>query len=396
MGDTLKIQLPAYHPGQQKIIDRLSRFNVIMCGRRFGKTTMGISYFIQRAMESRPVAWCAPTYKYLDPVFEEAAYILSPLKPRVDRTKNRIVIPGFIDMEFWTMEDENACRSRKYAHMHLDEAGFIKNLKRRWDSALSSTLMDYEGTAMFTGTPAGMGDFYNLYLMGKNGTDSEYAGFNASTLDNPFISRKELEKAKLRMPPEIYGQEILGIPIAGDANPFGLDAIRRQVAPLSDLPPVVFGVDLAQRKDWTVVIGLDVNGHVCHFTRFQHRPWPETMQAVADIVGEVPAKVDATGVGVPIVDDLRRRVGNIIPFVFTRPSKQQLMGGLCNQIQGGGVSYPAGPIVDELESFEVNYSVGGTSYNAPEGLHDDCVCALALAASELGRHFIGTDIVSVV
>jgi hypothetical protein len=59
------------------------------------------------------------------------------------------------------------------------------------------------------------------------------------------------------------------------------------------------------------------------------------------------------------------------------------MEGLAVAIQQKRVTYPEGPIVSELEAFEYSYHRTGVSYSAPEGLHDDCVCALALAVQRL-------------
>jgi hypothetical protein len=55
------------------------------------------------------------------------------------------------------------------------------------------------------------------------------------------------------------------------------------------------------------------------------------------------------------------------------------MEGLALAIQQRKVLFPEGPIKDELENFEFEYTRTGVRYTAPEGLHDDCVCALALA-----------------
>jgi hypothetical protein len=66
-------------------------------------------------------------------------------------------------------------------------------------------------------------------------------------------------------------------------------------------------------------------------------------------------------------------------FKFSSSSKQQLMEGLAAAIQQGRIRIPAGPIVAELETFEYEYTRTGARYSAPAGLHDDCVCALALA-----------------
>jgi hypothetical protein len=57
------------------------------------------------------------------------------------------------------------------------------------------------------------------------------------------------------------------------------------------------------------------------------------------------------------------------------------MEGLAVAIQQAKITYPDGPIVKELESFEYEYSRTGVRYAAVDGMHDDCVCALALAWS---------------
>jgi hypothetical protein len=55
------------------------------------------------------------------------------------------------------------------------------------------------------------------------------------------------------------------------------------------------------------------------------------------------------------------------------------MEGLAKAIQERKITFPDGPIKDELESFEYEFSRTGVKYSAPSGLHDDCVCSLALA-----------------
>ena len=54
-------------------------------------------------------------------------------------------------------------------------------------------------------------------------------------------------------------------------------------------------------------------------------------------------------------------------------------------IQQGQIRFPAGPIQQELESFEYVYTRTGVAYSAPAGMHDDCVVALALAVSRWTR-----------
>jgi hypothetical protein len=103
------------------------------------------------------------------------------------------------------------------------------------------------------------------------------------------------------------------------------------------------------------------------------------------IIQEKPALVDSTGVGDPIVERLHRERPRVEGFKFTGGkggSKQQLMEGLAMAIQGGRVAFPDGPIVRELETYEYEYTRAGVVYTCPAGMHDDCVCALALAVQK--------------
>jgi hypothetical protein len=55
------------------------------------------------------------------------------------------------------------------------------------------------------------------------------------------------------------------------------------------------------------------------------------------------------------------------------------MEGLAVAIQSRIITFPEGVITEELNNFEYIYSTSGVKYSAPSGLHDDTVCALALA-----------------
>ena len=163
------------------------------------------------------------------------------------------------------------------------------------------------------------------------------------------------------------------------AIPFGMIAIRDCVQPMSNEKPVCFGLDLAKSVDWTCLIGLDRARKICVFERFQ-KPWNDTTETIRRIVGNVPCLTDSTGIGDSILESLQkdgRR--NFEGFKFTSPSKQQLMEALSLSIQKQEIGFPEGVITHELESFEYEYTRTGVRYSAPSGMHDDTVCALALA-----------------
>lgn len=160
-------------------------------------------------------------------------------------------------------------------------------------------------------------------------------------------------------------------------------AIQNCITPLSTDKPVCYGLDLAKSVDWTCLIGLDSKRRVCVIERFQ-RPWNDTIIFIRDKVGNTPTLVHSTGVGDAVLESLQmggRR--NFEGFKFTQGSKQQLMEGLAVAIQKQEIGFPDGVIVkNQLESFEYEYTRTGVSYAAAQGMHDDTVCALALAQSK--------------
>jgi glucose dehydrogenase len=108
------------------------------------------------------------------------------------------------------------------------------------------------------------------------------------------------------------------------------------------------------------------------------RSWRETIRLIRDVT-EVPALVDSTGVGDPVLEELQAGSKWFEGFKFSSQSKQQIMEGLAVAIQREEIAFPDGPIRHELELFEYEYTRTGVRYSAPDGFHDDLVCALALA-----------------
>ena len=124
------------------------------------------------------------------------------------------------------------------------------------------------------------------------------------------------------------------------------------------------------------------------FERFQST-WDQTKVRIIAATNGKPALVDMTGVGDSIFEDLHRKAGNFSGFVFTQRSKQDLMELLQAEIQQTRLGLTGEVLLGELESFEYEFKARdnryvGTAFSAPPGMHDDCVCALALAVKHLG------------
>lgn len=71
----LTVRLPAPHSARSRVTEEARRFNVLACGRRFGKTTLSIDRMAQPALHGAPCAWFAPTFKMLADAWQKAVRI---------------------------------------------------------------------------------------------------------------------------------------------------------------------------------------------------------------------------------------------------------------------------------------------------------------------------------
>lgn len=362
------------HQAQQIVLNERKRFNVVCCGRRWGKSKLAVNLLSEPALDGNPAGYFAPTYKLLEGTYKDCITALEPIISKKHENQFIELVTGG-NIDFWSLDNPNAGRSRKYKIAVIDEAAFVRDLWTAWTESIRPTLTDLQGSAWFFSTPKGKNDFYKLYVRG--GSEPNWASWKMSTYTNPFINAAEIDEAKADLPELAFSQEYLAEFSENVANPFGVQFIRQCIYPISNLPAVCYGIDLAKSSDYTVIIGLDQHGQVCHFDRFQ-KDWRGTIQTIVSLP-QAPIKVDSTGVGDPIAEELQIKRPNVSGFRFSANSKQQLMEGLSAGIQQRKVFFPDGLIVQELENFEYEFTRTGVKYSAPSGLHDDCVCALALA-----------------
>jgi len=247
--------------------------------------------------------------------------------------------------------------------------------------AVRSTLTATRGPVRIIGNVKGRTNWhYRIARRAESGEDGyHYAKLTAhDAVSGGVLEAAEVEDAKRLLPEAVFRELYLAEPSDDQGNPFGIHHIAACIGPISEDRPVAIGVDLAKSYDWSVVVGIDRRGSVCGFERWQGT-WETTEGRILSLIGNVPTLVDSTGVGDPIVERLQSKRHNVGGFKFTSQSKQQLMEGLVLAIQQRQLRIPDGILRTELESFEYRYTRTGATYNAPEGLHDDCVVALALA-----------------
>lgn len=372
---------PWLYQGQKEALFCPERYAICEASTKSGKTLGALVWITEQAMQGK----AGRNYWWVAPIFPQAKIAFRRLKralPQEVYTANEseltVTLGNGAVIWFKSGENPDSLYGEDVWAAVVDEATRVK--EEAWH-ALRSTLTATNGPVRIIGNVKGRKNW--AYAMARRAESGEagmhYAKITAhDAIQAGVLKPEEIEDAKRHLPESVFRELYLAEPSDDEGNPFGLQAIRQCISPLSIAPAHGYGVDLAKSVDYTVVLGLDNSGCTSHFDRFQ-MPWQETMGRIEAAVGSTRALIDSTGVGDPIVEALRRKKPNFQGYHFTQPSKQQLMEGLAVAIQNGNVRFPLGQIVSELESFEYEYTRTGVRYAAMEGLHDDCVCALALA-----------------
>jgi len=383
---TITYHRPFIYPYQKDILDSKARYTVCEAATKVGKTASHIIWLFEQALickEGQSVWWVAPSVTQAKIAYDRMKLqITNKDLFKSNETNRTITLITGGKLEFKTAENPDALYGDDVYAAVFDE--FTRARETAW-FALRSTLTSTGAKCKFIGNVKGKKNWgYRLGQRAKQGEEG-YEYFKITAYDaadcgmmtkdgRPFAD--EIEEAKRDLPENVFRELYLAEPSEDGSNPFGYAQIQQCTFPISTLPPVCFGIDLAKSFDYAVIIGLDKHQNVCYFDRWQS-DWRTTVQKILDLPN-VPMAIDSTGVGDPIGEEIAK-TKSVVLFKFTSQSKQQIMEGLAVQIQQRKLTFPEGYIKDELEQFEYEYTRTGVKYSAPVGLHDDCVCALALA-----------------
>lgn len=384
---------PYLYDKQAAFLFAPERYSIVEASTKTGKTVGCMAWLFEQAAlgeDGHNFWWVAPTTDVAAIAFRRMKRAVPRELYTTNETSKTLTLANGATMWFKGSDKPDSLYGEDVYAAVIDEATRCK--EDAW-YAVRSTLTATRGPIRIIGNVKGRKNWaYHLARKAEQGApDMAYFKLTAyDAVDAGVLDAAEVEDAKRLLPDDVFRELYLAEPSDDGGNPFGLAAIRACVAPLAPGPVTAWGWDLAKSHDWTVGIGLNRDGRVAAYHRFQ-KPWEDTIRDIRRLTGEAPALVDSTGVGDPVLESLQKGAVNFQGFKFTSTTKQQLMEGLAVAIQTKAVRYPDGEelpgcaIVGELEAFEYEYSRVGVRYSAPEGLHDDVVIALALAVEKFSR-----------
>jgi hypothetical protein len=385
---TIRLTLPRPLPWQRQVRAEARRFNAVAVGRRAGKSTMAHELLLRPALDGYPVAYFAPTYKLLSETWREVRRIAKPVTRSSTQTEHRIELLTGGVIEMWTLEDNDAGRSRKYKRAIVDEAGLVADLGARWNEAIRPTLADFGGDLFALGTPKGRNAFWQMWVWGNDPAMTDWYSVQLPTTVNPYIAPSEVEDMRRTMPERVYRQEVLAEFMESGGGVFR-NVRAAATAPAQEAAvdghEYVLGVDWGKQVDATVVTVLDVTERavaaVERMTGVDYTVQIGRLQGVCRRFRPYAVMVERNSIGEPLIEQLLRLDLPIVPFTTTNATKAKIVERLELAFENGEIRVVNDPtLIAELEAFEMERLPSGLPrYSAPEGQHDDHVISLCLA-----------------
>jgi len=322
------------------------------------------------------------------------AYLPAELVKKYNDTELFVEFKNGSILSLHGSDDPDSLRGVDFSGVVVDEWPLVK--KEVWEEIIRPIIaQDIKRWAIFIFTPRGKNHAYHYWLKAKE--SGEWKTYILKSSESGILPSEELRKMRTEVPERVFLQE-MECEFNDDASSV-FRGVSNCISGSFEAPQrgssYILGVDLARTEDYTVLCTMcRETKHVVDFQRFNMIDWPLQKEKIIATALKYNSQVciDASGVGDPIVQDLKQ-AGVCIPesgiIKFTHETKKQLIDRLIVAIEQRLITFPKIDfLLDELSAFGYEITqAGNVRYTAPEGYHDDCVIALSLAVHGV-RNFL--------
>lgn len=270
------------HDKQLEVFFDESKMQVMVCGRRFGKSHLQVNriahdaiafnqlmpdYDIKSQTMETVILAGMPTLKQAKKIIWKPLLKIfknCPLVEDINKTDNIIRFAGnYPEIHVVGLNDADGDRARglKLWRSNLDEVQDVK--ASVIDTVILPAMADTpRSRGFFTGTPKGkVNHLYGLFMREQNEALKQlWRSFNFATADNPFIPREEIELAKATLSPRLFDQEFGASFVNFEGAIFSEFDTDIHVLPVNRLPQTwdsfYIGHDCGDVNPAIVLIGL--------------------------------------------------------------------------------------------------------------------------------------------
>lgn len=383
-------------PWQQTVWTCKAKFHIVAAGRRTGKTELAAWRLLINALTDgvndmdAARFYVAPTQTQARDVMWKKLHQLGSsviTKSHINNLEITLVNGQSISLK--GADRPETMRGVKLADLVLDEYADMKPYVL--EEILMPALSDYNAGYLMIGSPMGRNHFYEEYMKAKLGGDSDYAAFQFTSYDNPYISKDLLDKRKKQMSSYAFRQEFMASFEARGSEIFQEDWVQFSEKEPTDASYYI-AVDPAgfeemgkknktRNLDSTAIAVVKVNEDGWWVKEIIHGRW--TLDETVSKIFNAVAKYEPVGVGIekgiakqaimsPLNDMMKRynRFFHIQELTHGNQKKiDRIIWALQGRFENGLITLNKGDwntvFLDQLFQF-------------PDPLtHDDCIDALA-------------------
>lgn len=401
-GTSKKLQVKGFrpHPDQRKKIDLIEnkevKYVVMTTGRQWGKTLLAQNLLLKWALETpnQVLMWVSPVYAQARKVYSSIheAIVSSGLMESTHKTNLMITLINGSVIHFKSGERPDSLRGFTNDYLIIDEAAYLRD--EVWNMVLKPTILVRGKKVVFISTPRGKNFLYGLAIKGQDQNEKAYLYLKGSSYDTPYITHEELDEARRSLPEDIFRQEILGEFIDSGGEVFvDIDrycSVTNYQGPRQGVKYYA-GVDFGRQDDYTVLTIFDDTGELVYYYRDRQKPWSEILGNIERKLKEYSAlcQVEVNSIGDVLFEQLKNRYKDVLPFLTTNASKQNIIEDFIYGTNEGLIKLPTEYLCPELylelKTFTYQYSLKTRriSYGAIQGAHDDIVMSLCIGYNTL-------------
>ena len=228
---TRRVALLRVREYQREVVESRARFKLLICGRRWGKTTVGLVAASEGhgapageeghwrgALDGARIGWIVPSEDHpaATEVWGDLKKALGPLAVSASEEQRRIEVAGGGSVQLWSGFNPDTLRGPYFDGAIVDECSLQH--ERLWP-AVRPTLSDYGGWALLLGSvPEDVGSHWfvglHRYALSESGRFTGWETWRRASWENPQLTEQDLREARetlgVRLFSREYGAELVG------------------------------------------------------------------------------------------------------------------------------------------------------------------------------------------
>jgi hypothetical protein len=201
------------HKYQAEIHEKLKRFSVLVCHRRFGKTFLAIATLIDAAISTNRknlrFGYVAPFQKQAKQVaWDYLKQFALPIHGTIaNESETSITFLNGAKIRLYGSDNGTAMRGLYFDGVVCDEIADFR--PETWPEIIRPALTDshHKGWCLFIGTPKGLNQFYDLYQYAQK--DPEWYAGMYRVDETDILDDEEIQMARNTMDENQYRREFL-------------------------------------------------------------------------------------------------------------------------------------------------------------------------------------------